>query len=140
MKRIACVLCILCLLPVAASADRLGDFNLYAQAFGEPILSGGQDNGKYTVYESDGCRISFQEGETVRIYVEGDGIPFLAYAMAAVMAFDPSAGNYTRNAGRFFSLFLLSRSDTETHAEYTETGGLMGIRRKDSGFLFYVGK
>jgi hypothetical protein len=143
MKRLACLFLVVFLLPACACALDLDSFNTYAAVFGEAELSesGAISANGLTVIKAGACRVTFSEdGDTLkRIIVEGDGVPFLAYSMAAIMQFDPDSANYADNAGQLLSAFLLCRSSGEG-AGKTVSGNTIYLQRSDTAFLFTVGK
>ena len=130
---------ILCLLPVCALAVDLDLFNEYASVFGVPELKDGTFDGKYTTFNSEGCTIYFRELEDdLIIYVEGDGDPFFAYSVAAIMCIEPDSSAFAYNCGMLLSTFLLSREDRGT-AE-TKAGNLIMIQKRGNGFMFAVNR
>lgn len=143
MKRIACLILVACLLPVCAFALDLDNFNTYASIFGESELSanGALSANGLTIIKAGTCRITFNEdGNTLkRIIVEGDGVSFLAYSMAAIMQFDPDSANYASNAGQLLSAFLLCRTNGEGMGN-TVSGNLIYIQKSDSAYYFTIGK
>ena len=142
MKRFLCTLLVLCLIPVCVSAVDLSDFNMYAYIFGEDEidLSAGRTSKAFTIYESNGCTIAFKEedGEIKTIVVEGDGLPFVSYAMAAIMFFAPDSSDFVLNSGRFLSQFLMFRRKQETEMGTLSTGANFQITTSDKGALFMV--
>lgn len=144
MKKLLCLLLALCLLPACAFAVSVEDFNMYASIFGEPELdtSSGKTSNSYIFFESEDCIISFKEenGEIKTIIVNGDGIPFIVYSMAAIMAFDQDSSNFTDNAGRFMTMFLLNRTATETETGYLPAGYYYAFSKDERGYVFLIGK
>ena len=144
MKRFLCALLVLCLIPVCVSAADFSDFNMYAYLFGEEEIdfASGVASGNFVICHSDGCTVSYKEedGEVKTIVVEGDGLPFVAYAMAAIMFFEPDSSSYIINAGRFLSAFLLFRRDHEPVTRQVTLDTYFGIRDSEKGFLVLVGK
>ena len=143
MKRMISLLLVLCLFPVCACALDLDSFNEYAEIFGESSLdeSKGISANGLTIFMGKPCNVTFSEEEGVlkRIIVDGDGASFLAYSMAAIMAFDPSSENYAANAGQLLSAFLLCRTSGESYGKIS-TGELLLIQKQDNGYFFTVGK
>lgn len=141
MKRFACLLMLLVILPVCAFAHDLESFNLYADVFGATELSDGKINGKYTNFVSDGCNIGFSEesGETNRIIVMGNGLPFIRYGMAAIMYFCPDSSSFAYNCGMFLSCFLLAK-DGDDNIAYTKEGNLIVIQIKEKGYAMVVNR
>lgn len=142
MKRLVCVLLILCVLPVCAFGIDFDGFNQYAEVFGAKEIdpsSAIQANG-LSFCSVGGQRVTFSEddGALKRIFIEGDGVDFLAYSMAAIMMFD-SSENYSANAGQLLSAFLLSRSENESYGT-TVSGCLFLIQKQDKGYVFTIGK
>ena len=144
MKRFVCALLVLCLIPVCAFCVDLDEFNMYASIFGEEELDAdsGQTQDSRTFYRPGDCIVAFNEkGSSVNsIMVNGDGIPFLAYSMAAIMYFDPSSENYSANAGQFFSTFLLCRNKSEESYGSLVNGEYIVVEKIDKGYMFIVGK
>lgn len=144
VKRIICALLILFMLPACAFALDLDDFNMCAYIFGEPEIdpSSGKTVKNYVMFESDGCTVSFKEenGTIMNISVNGDGVPFLAYSMAAIMVFDPDSANLTSNAGQLLSMFLMNRKESEETYGTIAAGGFFAIGKNENGYIFIVGK
>ena len=139
MKRIACVVLIMILLPACALAVNLDLFNDYAGLFGEPELKDGTFDGKYTVFNSEGCTIYFREMEDdLIIYVEGDGDPFFAYSVAAIMYIEPDSSAFAYNCGILLSTFLLNREGQGT--AHTMAGNLIMIQKRNDGYMFAVNR
>ena len=74
MKRIVCLILVVCLFPVCASALDLEVFNTFAGVFGEPELSGGVVDWKRTTFECDGCSVQFMD-ENGKTYNSNLNIP-----------------------------------------------------------------
>lgn len=143
MKKLACIILTLCLLPVCAFGIDFDGFNQYAEVFGANTINSStaiQTNG-LAICTIGSQRVTFSEdeGELKRIFIEGDGIDFLAYSMAAIMMFDQASENYTANAGQLLSAFLLSRSEKESCGT-TVSGHLFLIQKQDKGYVFTIGK
>lgn len=158
MKRFVCVLSLFVLLFASSSAEfgnidtklravgavklDLSEFNMYASVFGEPeFTTDGTYVDGYTLYKADGCTVAFwDENLTItRIAVIGDGVPFLAYSMAAIMFFCPDSAYYTENAGNLFSSFILARSNGDQYGA-TNTGMMFAIQKRESDYMFIIGK
>ena len=139
MKRIVCAVLILCLLPVCALAVDLDLFNEYASVFGVPELKDGTFDGKYTIFNSEGCTIYFREMEDdLIIYVEGDGDPFIEYSVAAIMYIEPDSSAFSSNCGAFLSLFLLNREGQGT--AMTKAGNMLLIQNRGDAYMFAVNR
>ena len=143
MKKLLCLLLALCLLPACAFAVDIDDFNTYAYVFDVPELgeSVGESNG-YVFYESDGCIISLKEenGEINSVVINGDGISFMAYAMAAIMVIDSDSSHLSDNAGQFISMFMMNRNKEKETYGYLAAGGFFVISKNDKGYIFLAGK
>ena len=141
MKRFTCLLILLVILPVCAFAHDLDTFNLYADVFGATELADGEKSGKFTDFVSEGCIIRFSEedGQTQRIMVTGDGLPFIRYSIAAIMYFCPDSSSFAYNCGVFLSglLMLPKGEDTIT---YTQEGNLIVIQNREKDYAFGVNR
>ena len=138
MKRLICVFLILCLLPACAFGVDIDLFNDYAGTFHAPELKDGAFDGKYTTFTSEGCTIYFREMEDdLIIYVSGDGDPFFAYCVAAIMYIEPDSSALSYNCGMLLSYYLLTE-EQETFPSYA--GNLMMIQRRDNGYMFAVNR
>lgn len=139
MKRFLCVLVLVCLVLSCAYADNVKEFSEYAVVFGSlpPLDSMSEQDGEYTVYTVKGCKITFKGDE--RIFVQGDGVDFLAYCMSAIMTFEPDGKKLKDNAGLLFGNYLLSRGgDMKT---WDTAGGLTAMIKPDeTEVIFAVGK
>lgn len=139
MKRVLCVLVFACFVLSCAYADNVHEFSEYALVFGSlpPLDSMSEQDGEYTVYTVKDCKITFKGEES--IFVQGNGVDFLAYCMSAIMTFEPDAGKLKDNAGLLFGNFLLSRGgDMKT---WDTAGGLTAMLKPDeTEVIFAVGK
>ena len=144
MKRLLCVILVLCLFPAYALCVDFDSFNAYAAVFGATEIdpSKALEAKGLTICTVGAQRVTFSEhedGSLKRIFIEGDGVDFLAYSMAAIMMFDPSSDNYAVNAGQLLSAFLLSRTQSESAGETVE-GNVFLIQAQNKGFVFTIGK
>ncbi len=149
-KRIALMLALLMIAVCAcASALDIGEFNHYAEMFGERDLADGvvheSDEGLFTEFQSDGCTIIFREvkGELKTIYVAGEGDPLLTYSAAALMVVDPDTKDAPTNFGNLLYHYLMTKGSGEEddHMDTTVSGALFGLTRESNGsFLFMVVK
>ena len=147
-KWIALVLAFLMIaVAVCASALDIGEFNQYAEMFGERDIANGvtheSDEGLFTEFQSDGCKIIFMEvnGELKTIYVAGEGDPLLTYSAAALMVVDPDTKDAPTNFGNLLYHYLMTKGsgEEEDHMDKTVSGALFGLpRESDGSFLFMV--
>ena len=156
MKRFICALLILCLIPsfafgmptveqMIASLNGsvpidLESFNDYAAVFGvsEISMDSGVDEEGCWMFEADGVALGFfHEAENVTsVVVEGDGIPFLMYCMAAILS--GNAEYLERDAGYFFSMYLLTRANGEEHYNKTTLMRTMYLAPSEKGYRFII--
>lgn len=139
MKRIVCLILIVCLFPVCASALDLEVFNTFAGVFGEPELSGGVVDGKRTTFECDGCSVQFMDenGKTYCIYVVGTGDSFVRYSAAAIMTLYPDSSTFAYNCGQFMSAYLFAK-EGEDGESLSAAGHLMLVRKRKTDYVFAV--
>lgn len=138
MKRFLCLVMFVCLIVSCAYADNESDFNEYAMTFGSlPLLETmATTNGDYKIYEFNGCKVTFKGEE--RIFVQGDGIDFLAYCLSAIMTFEQDS-TLKDNSGLLFAFYLLSRDGTQQ--SWTTPGGLVALVQQDGQeYLFAIGE
>lgn len=140
MKKLFCVLLILCLLPACALGVDTDSFNDFASVFGAPELKDGTYDGKYTTFLSEGCSVYFREMEDdLIIYVAGSGENFIAYCIASIMYMEPDSAAFSYNCGQFLSIFLLTRTGEE-HTSFTQAGNLLLVQKRDDGYVFAVNR
>lgn len=149
MKRFLCVLLACLMIVPSAFAIDVFDFNMYTDIFGGTEIADGQttelENGTFTEYKSDGCRIIFREtdGSLNTLYVIGEGEPFIIYSCAALMFVDDTTSNASTNIGNFVLGYLMAKGsdDTDPHMSQTVSGSLFGVNKEaEGGFMFMVMK
>lgn len=132
---------IICLIPVCSFAATISDFNVNALICGESSLdeSTAKPFSDMTMYTAGDCSISFKmSGDNIeRIYVQGDGISFLAYSMAAVRCFDDSLDDLIENSGRLFSVYLLARQGEDQYGK-TMTGEMFAFSPYNDEYIFMI--
>lgn len=143
MKKIFCLLLILCLLPSCAFALDLDEFNIFAAVVGaeELNIANGKTSGNYTGFVQGDCHIYFSEegGKLTDIFVEGNGDDFLAYCCAAMHVFDPN-GNTTNNHGQFLTMYFLAHMETEHQTGQTSNGLFFFLEPSEKGYMFMIGE
>ena len=142
MKRLACFLLILCLVPVCAFALDLSEFNDIASVFGADRIdekTATVKNGAY-YYNSDDCQIIIVEesGEFSQIFITGKGDAFLAYCAAAIYVSD-SANSFVSNNGQLLTVYLMAHKGGRLNGQMTH-GQYFFIEQKDDYFIFMTGK
>ena len=143
MKRLLCAVLVLILLPVLAVASDFEEFNLYASVLGanelDPEKSRSSD--VYTQYEQDGCSVGFEmkDGSVSSVFIDGDGVSFLAYCCAALHIFDPD-GSATSNHGQLLTAYLLSKNADEYSAGQTTNGKYFFVTYADGQYSFMAVK
>lgn len=143
MKRLLCAVLVLILLPVLAVASDFDDFNTFASVLGanelDPEKSRSSD--VYTQYEQDGCSVGFEteNGSIKSVFIDGDGVSFLAYCCAAIHIFDPD-GSATSNHGQFLTSYLLSKNADEYSAGQTTNGKYFFVTYENGQYSFMLVK
>ena len=142
MKKFMCIAIIICILPVCSFAVDLTEFNTNAMVCGEEAIdeSTAVITDTITTYTAGNCKFGFKEenNEISRIIIQGNGISFLAYAMAAIMVFDDSPDSFVENSGKLFTAFLLLRSSDEQYNRIS-TGQLILLKHIDDEYFFTIG-
>lgn len=129
MKRLLCVILILCVIPVVASAtDYIDRFNDYAAVFGLRGVEGnGQTVKSKTMYIVDGSYVGFQEdentGELSSIFVSGEGDNLLIYTISAICVMENTTNHFSDNCGLLLTQYLMCRMKQET-VYFSTKGGL----------------
>lgn len=139
MKRFVCFLVLACLAVSCAFADNFDDFCTYAAVFGStpPTKSKATNTGIYTMYTVENCLITFKEESG--IFVQGDGIDFLAYCLAAIMTFESDSSKFRENSGLLLGHYMLSRGGEMKTWE--TVGGLTALMSpEENDYIFAVGK
>ena len=143
MKKLIAVLLIMIMIPVCSCAATISDFNVNALICGESSLdeSTAKPFSDMTMYTAGGCSISFKmDGDNIeKIYVQGDGISFLAYSMAAVRCFDDSLDDLIENSGRLFSVYLLARQGEDQFGKIL-TGEMFAVSPYKNEYIFMITK
>lgn len=142
MKRVLCVVLIACLVPACSFAVDLADFNEHAMSLGEKKVGEADAHkiGEVTVYTAGNCSLIFNEDNEnaiESIILQGNGISFLSYAMAAIMLFDNNPVAYSDNAGKLFYSFLLARTNGMQQA-YTSSGAFFYISSLENGEFYFM--
>ena len=143
MKKLVCILLILCVLPAWAFALDLSEFNLFASILGAPELEmkNAKTSGKHTGFIQNDCYIYIDEsnGKIDGIYIDGKGDEYLAYCCAAIHVFDPT-GDTTKNHGQLLSMYLMAHTQAEHQTGQTGSGYFFFIEPSDNGFFFLIGE
>lgn len=142
MKRFICVL-IVCLMVAPALAETVDDFNLYADMFGANDVSNGDARDDRIRFIQDGCTITFglDGEEIISALIQGDGDPFLAYSLAAIMVHDPVSANVAHNGGQLLLYYLMCKDEPGDHLGQTVSGCYFQVERKENeGFSFMIMK
>ena len=143
MKRLLCVLLILCVLPVCASALDLDEFNTCSVVMGasELDIANAKIAGQYTGFIQDNCFIYFDEegGKLKNIFIDGQGDSFLAYCCAAIHVFDLN-GDKTRNYGQLLIMYMLSHTEEGHRTGQTSNGTFFFMEQSEKGFMFMIGE
>lgn len=141
MKKIICVILLVCIFPACAFALDLSEFNLFAAVVGVPELTGGKTSGNYTGFVQDDCFIYFDEsgGKLSGIYIEGKGDTFLAYCCAAIHVFDKN-GKTTVNHGQLLTMYLMAHTETEHQTGQTTNGVAFFVEPSEKGYTFMIGE
>ena len=139
MKKVICIVVLLCLVCSVAVADIADDFNTLIGVFGCKLLLPTQRTEKngYVIYENDDCIATFKSDE--RIFIEGKGDLFVPYCMAAIMTFETETSTFKENCGRFLPYYLLARDGTE-QSSTTTSGYTFLIQKSNKGLVFTIGK
>ena len=143
MKRIICVLLILCMIPAFSFAVDLDEFNTFSSVLGasELDMNEAKVSGKHIGFVKDGCNVYIDEvnGKIDGIYIQGQGDSYLAYCCAAVHVFDPN-GNTTQNHGQVLTMYLMAHETNEYMTGQTQNGYYFFIQKQDNGFFFLIGE
>ena len=143
MKRVACVLLLLCLIPVCAFAIDIDEFNAFASVLGasELNMEESKTSGIHTGFMKDDCKIYFDEidGKLDGIYVDGQGDSFLAYCCAALHLFDPD-GQTSINHGQLLTMYLMAHKTDNYQTGQTQNGYYFFMEKQDGGFFFMIGE
>ena len=145
MKRFLCVLLVCLMVVPSAFALDLEDFNMYAYIFGEEELDASKaiSASGLIMIDRTSCRVTFSEDDNgiKRIIVDGDGIPLLAYSMAAIMTFDSDSSHFSANAGQLLSAFLMSRNGETQQGQIANRNFFLIEKKEDNkGFFFTIGR
>lgn len=138
MKRILCIVLILCAICSVAFADIEEDFNTMIGVFGCKLLLPSQRTEKngYVIYDSGECLVTFKGQD--RIFIEGKGDLFVPYCMAAIFVFE-SADTFQEECKRFLPYYLMARDGTEQSYK-TSSGYVFIIQKSEKGLVFTIGK
>ena len=143
MKKVIAIALIICLVPACSYALDLSEFNANAVMLGEKEIDLSTEGrlGNYITYTSNGCQIGFveQENQISNVLLDGDGVSFLAYAMAAIMLFDDNANTFRENAGKLLAAYLLLRTSDRQY-DIISTGQAFVLMRIDDACIFTIGR
>ena len=143
MRKAIAIALIVCLVPACSYALDLSKFNANAVMLGESEIDLSTEGrlGNYITYTSNGCRIGFVEHENqiTNVLLDGDGVSFLAYAMAAIMLFDDNADTFRDNAGKLLAAYLLLRTSDRQY-DIISTGQAFILMRVDDACVFTIGR
>lgn len=143
MRKLFALILIVFLIPVCSFAVDLTEFNVNAIVLGEEAIDESTElqAGGFITYSANGCKIGIKEenNEIVRFVVQGDGIPFIAYSMAAIMVIDNNDASFSENAGKLMTSFFLLRSSDEQY-NVISTGQVILLKHINGEYFFTIGR
>ena len=144
MKKIICILLVLCIFPVCAFALDLDEFNVFASVVGvsELDINEAKVSDFHYGFVKEGCKIYIDEkvkGKIDGIYIIGKGDSFLAYCCAAIHVFDQHTSS-SSNYGQLLTMYLMAHTTEEYQAGETQNGYLFFIQKTDGEYMFLIGE
>lgn len=146
MKRLACLLLVLILIPVCSSASQVTDFDLdeynrcAAVFLASPMVFKHTENGM-DFFMAEGCAVAYShDGNKMQFGITGSNVRFISYALAAVM-YVSKERDFSRNAGLFLEAYLDCVNGLKEDAILAfPTGEAVNVSRYDDGYMVLIGR